>query len=93
MQRHNQVVAEINDHEFDHELFEPTHNVEDGDDGDIDAAHGLQNDTLHDDDDDDRIIGLHAQGTTTTYIRHDSNPASLSTCLHKPYVTNKYIVK
>jgi hypothetical protein len=82
-QHHNQKAIEINDDEFDRELFEPTHHVEDGDDADIHSGHGFQNETLHDD---DGIIQLHAQGTMTSYIRYVRNPASLSTSLHKLYI-------
>jgi hypothetical protein len=66
-QCHSDVVAETNEDELDRELFEPTHAVPDGDDADINAGHGVQ-------DDDDGIIKLHAQGTTTSsiclYINH-----------------------
>ena len=81
--RGNHVSGDNKEDEFDHELFEPTHNGEDGDEAGMDASHGLHNENLYDD---DGIIHRHVQGTTTASIWH---PTSLYTSLHKPYIYSK----
>jgi hypothetical protein len=65
--RCNHVSGDKKGDKFDRELFEPTHNGEDGDEGGMESSHGLHNENLYDD---DGIIHQHAQGTTTTSIRH-----------------------
>ena len=62
--RHNHVQGETNEDEFDHELFEPTHTVQDGKKAEINAAAGLHDEHLYAAD--DGIIQLHPQGTTTS---------------------------
>jgi hypothetical protein len=66
----NSTVNYSNDNrgdEFDRELFEPTHNGEDGDEGSMEGSHVFHNENLYDD---DGIIHQHAQGTTVT-DQHD----------------------
>ena len=66
--RRNHVSGDSKGDEFDPELFEPTHNGEDGDDeAGMDASHGLHNEDLYDD---DGNIHRHARGTATTSISH-----------------------
>jgi hypothetical protein len=65
--RRNHVSGDSKGDEFDRELFEPTHNGEESDEGGMEGSHGLHNENLYDD---DGIIHQHAQGTTTTSIRH-----------------------
>jgi len=81
--RPSHVHVETKGDEFDGELFEPTHNGQDGDEASMDGSHGLHNENLYDD---DGIIQRHAQGTTTASIWH---PTSLYTSLHKPYIYSK----
>jgi hypothetical protein len=71
--RHNHVDVPNNEDEFDHELFEPTHDDWDDDKEAMEGGHGLHNENLYDDD--DGVIQRHAQGTTTTFINHVTNPA------------------
>ena len=70
--RRNHVDAETNEDEFDRELLEPTHDGWDGDEDAMDGGHGLHNENLYND---DGVIHRHAQGSTTTFIRHVRNPA------------------
>jgi hypothetical protein len=71
--RHNHVDVQTNEDEFDRE-FEPTHDGSDGDEHAMDGDHGLYNENLYDE---DGVIQRHAQGTTTTSIRHVRNLASI----------------
>ena len=63
----NHVSGNSKGDEFDPELFEPTHNGEDGDETGMDASHGLHNKYLYDD---DGTIHRHTRGTTMTSICH-----------------------
>ena len=65
--RGNHVSGDNKGDEFDPELFEPTHNAEDGDGAGMDASHRLHNEGLYDD---DGNIHRHTQGTTTTSLCH-----------------------
>jgi hypothetical protein len=72
--RHNHVDVQTNEDEFNRELFEPMHDGWDGDEHAMDDNLDVHNENLYDE---DGVIQRHAQGTTTTSIRHVRNLASI----------------